>query len=172
MSNSVIKNISHWSGFGWNRGKSIPRKGLNKILIKRSGSYKEHTYILLRALLQSGIEYKCSECGIKEWRGKFVRLQIEHKNGDNMDNRKENLVLLCPNCHSQTVTYAVMKSKRGCGGTGRRNGLSYGSLTEKLVSSMLPNSVNPLLATPSQASEEEGVETRREPPKARAMVKA
>jgi len=166
-------DISHWTGRQWNKGKILPVKNPDEILVERKGSYKEHTLTLLKAILQSGIEYKCNNCGLSEWIGKFIRLHVEHKNGDNMDNRIENLELLCPNCHSQTPTYGVLKRNRGCGGVGRRDGLSYGSLTEKLVRSMLLNSANAEMPTPSQASKEEGVETRQERPKARrAKAKA
>jgi Zn finger protein HypA/HybF involved in hydrogenase expression len=53
------------------------------------------------------MEYKCKECennGI--WNNKKLNLQLEHINGINNDNRIENLAYLCPNCHSQTETYA------------------------------------------------------------------
>lgn len=53
------------------------------------------------------IEHKCKECennGI--WNNKKLNLQLEHINGINNDNRIENLAYLCPNCHSQTETYA------------------------------------------------------------------
>lgn len=53
------------------------------------------------------LEYKCFECSITDtWNGKPLVLQLEHKNGISNDNRLENLCYLCPNCHSQTPTYA------------------------------------------------------------------
>ena len=51
-------------------------------------------------------EYKCEICGISEWQGKELSLQLDHINGINNDNRIENLRLLCPNCHSQTETFS------------------------------------------------------------------
>ena len=32
-------------------------------------------------------------------------VELDHVNGNNRDNRLENLRFLCPNCHSQTDTY-------------------------------------------------------------------
>ena len=49
--------------------------------------------------------YECSQCGISEWNNKPLTLELEHKNGNNRDNRVENLCLICPNCHSQTDTF-------------------------------------------------------------------
>jgi len=58
------------------------------------------------------IPYKC-ECGIDgNWRGKKLSLQLEHKNGISNDNRLENLCFMCPNCHSQTDTFAGKATRK------------------------------------------------------------
>ena len=51
------------------------------------------------------INYSCSCGNTGIWNNKSLTLQLEHKNGNNTDNRIENLEYLCPNCHSQTNTY-------------------------------------------------------------------
>jgi len=55
------------------------------------------------------VEYKCVICGLNEWLGKTLVLQVDHIDGDRMNNVLDNLRLLCPNCHSQTETYAKQK---------------------------------------------------------------
>jgi hypothetical protein len=51
--------------------------------------------------------YICAECGqLPEWNGKLLVLPLDHINGDPTDSTLENLRFLCPNCHSQTETFA------------------------------------------------------------------
>ena len=50
-------------------------------------------------------EGKCNKCGITEWLGKPITLELEHKDGNHYNNERNNLELLCPNCHSQTPTF-------------------------------------------------------------------
>lgn len=59
------------------------------------------------------MEYKCNKCGIKDWQGEELRLQLDHINGIRNDHRFENLRWLCPNCHSQTETWGC-KSRKNC----------------------------------------------------------
>lgn len=62
---------------------------------------------IIKRLVNGGYkEYKCEGCKTTEWMGKPLRLQVHHINGDHYDNRIENIQILCPNCHSQTDTYA------------------------------------------------------------------
>lgn len=58
-------------------------------------------------------EYKCEICGISSWRGQPIRLQIHHIDGDHFNNELENLQILCPNCHTQTDSYAGKKNQKG-----------------------------------------------------------
>jgi hypothetical protein len=49
--------------------------------------------------------HRCECCNNTEWLGKPITIELEHIDGNNKNNAKENLKLLCPNCHSQTETW-------------------------------------------------------------------
>lgn len=66
-----------------------------------------------RRLLELGLlTEKCSRCGLMEWRGKSITIQLDHINGVKDDWRIENLRMLCPNCHSQTPTFSGRNVRR------------------------------------------------------------
>ena len=92
--------------------KITPSKtySINEILIKNS-PYSS-TKNLKRKLLKAGLlKEECynPDCGLTQWLGQKIVLQLDHINGDRTDNRIENLRLLCPNCHSLTPTYCKGK---------------------------------------------------------------
>lgn len=99
-------NTSHFLGKGSNKYKtSNYKKKPEDILILRNNDRRQKHYVLKRALIEIGIEYKCNICGIKEWLDQKLHLDIHHKNGNWLDDRKENLQFLCPNCHSLTDNF-------------------------------------------------------------------
>jgi 5-methylcytosine-specific restriction endonuclease McrA len=69
--------------------------------------------VLRRQARQSVLPRRCALCGNDgEWQGRPLTLQLDHANGVYNDNRLENLRWLCPNCHSQTPTFAGRGSVR------------------------------------------------------------
>jgi predicted RNA-binding Zn-ribbon protein involved in translation (DUF1610 family) len=98
---------SHFTGQGWNKGrKSRQKLSWQERLVLARRDIKEDSTKLREAMIESGIEYQCDSCGcFPVWEGKPLTLETDHKNGNNIDNRKENLRFLCPNCHSQTSNF-------------------------------------------------------------------
>ena len=69
------------------------------------GDYQISLHI--KRYLMEKYNYKCSKCGWGErniYTNK-IPLEVEHIDGNYMNNNEENLILLCPNCHSLTSTY-------------------------------------------------------------------
>lgn len=96
------------------------KRELNEILVKNS-TYTNRKFLKKRLFANGYLQNKCYECGIgPKWNGKQLSLQLDHINGINDDNRLLNLRILCPNCHSQTETFAGKRlkidTKCECGG--------------------------------------------------------
>jgi len=64
-------------------------------------------------LLAAGLKAnRCERCGIEDWLGDPLAMALHHVNGEGTDNRLENLMMLCPNCHSQTENFSGRGRKR------------------------------------------------------------
>jgi len=104
----ITYNIKFCSRKCFNKNQ---RKALEEIM--EAGLYKTSSsgdtpfrrYILRKR------GHKCEECGRAKWLGKKIPLDLHHENGDSMDNRLENVKLLCLNCHGLTPTFGRLNKK-------------------------------------------------------------
>lgn len=92
MYDEMNLDTSHFLGEGWNKNNYAYETFT-------SGTYKKNGKTTLNALTNLR-GHKCECCGLSEWLGKPITLEVHHINGDRLDNSLENLQILCPNCHS------------------------------------------------------------------------
>lgn len=112
--NELKLSTSHFQGKGWNKGWSFdPRKPVTptKDWLVKNSSVQSNT--LKKRLFKDGLKSpKCELCG---WAAKSVDgripVELDHINGDNRDNRMDNLRILCPNCHSLQLTHRGKNKK-------------------------------------------------------------
>lgn len=67
--------------------------------------YSELSYESLRFRVLYEQSSRCNRCGLNEWLGQEITLELEHKDGNHHNNDRCNLELLCPNCHALTDTW-------------------------------------------------------------------
>ena len=98
-------DISHFTGQLWNKNKP------DLTAFCYDGN-KKNGSTTLKSLISIRGYRKCEACGIIEWMGQEVPLQVHHINGEHKDNRLENLMMICPNCHALTDSFCKPKNKR------------------------------------------------------------
>jgi hypothetical protein len=94
-----------WTGAA-RRGDVVARPQATPITALLRADTPRGRWNLKRRLIAAGLKREaCEECGITDWLGRPLSLELHHRNGVRNDNRLENLAILCPNCHSQTETF-------------------------------------------------------------------
>lgn len=100
--NSYLKKMD--IDYAGQQAKKGQYKGANKYkdvfeYLEKSTCIKSD--ILRKKLIESGVkEDRCEICGISEWQGIKIPLELHHKDSNHYNNNLENLQILCPNCHS------------------------------------------------------------------------
>jgi hypothetical protein len=127
------------------KGKSFKRsenfdleKWKSKVIETRLKKYKTATFEELgltnkRRRIFEEQNHCCNNCGISEWLGQKINLELEHKDGNTENNSRDNLEGLCPNCHSLTETWRGRNKPA-------RNGLCV--IDDNLLLEHLQNSKN------------------------------
>ena len=97
----VIKDrgldTSHFLGQGWNKNN-------HDYSSFTKDSYKKNGKSTLKALINLRGQ-RCENCGTTHWFDNPINLEVHHIDGDRTNNELENLLLLCPNCHSYTENF-------------------------------------------------------------------
>jgi hypothetical protein len=102
-------DISHFTGKAWNKGLKLEKRSLDDYLNNKAEIISHK--LRLRLISEGVKEYKCESCGLSEWLGKPIALELNHIDGNHLNNNLGNLNILCPNCHAQTSNYRGLNKK-------------------------------------------------------------
>lgn len=86
-------DTSHWTGQAWNREAQL----------KDWSEYTSGRSFFKHLIKERG--KRCESCKLETWLDKEIALELHHVDGDKTNNCKENLQILCPNCHSLTDNF-------------------------------------------------------------------
>lgn len=112
--NSYLKKMNIvYSGNQSGKGTTKNSSNYMPLVEYLANSKDIQTNKIRNKLLREGYkEYKCECCGLTEWLGQPIPLEVHHKDGNAHNNVIENYQLLCPNCHAQTDSYRGRNSAK------------------------------------------------------------
>ncbi len=103
-------DTSHFTFQLWNKGKEIGARIPVEKYLNNENSISSNK-LKKRLIKERILTSKCSNCNLTEWLEKPIPLEFDHIDGNHLNNRLENLRLLCPNCHALTPTYRGKNKK-------------------------------------------------------------
>lgn len=115
---AVRKRRNQWSDIDWD---NVPYEKLSP--------QKKRQRLLKEA------QYRCPQCGFDKQRedGGCI-LEIDHIDGDHKNNARENLRVLCPNCHALTPNFRNWgRSNRKTSSRIRRENKNYDRVRERIL---------------------------------------
>ena len=101
-------STNHFLGQRSNLGKTFSSKRPISDYLKNKYTISSHK-LRLRLIKEGYLDAKCHLCGIRTWQNNPLSFELHHVDGDSLNNKLENLWLVCPNCHSQTKSFRRRK---------------------------------------------------------------
>lgn len=105
-------DTSHFTGQGWNKS--------GRVFNPKARDIKEYLVVNGPHIISSRLSKRlrkanlkpnyCEKCQLSSWNSLPIPLELHHINGNSDDNRIENLLILCRNCHGQTLSFSKRKS--------------------------------------------------------------
>lgn len=96
-------------------GKNIPKPNSDYMSLEeylKNSQDIQSNKVRIKLLREGYKEHKCENCGLTEWLGQPIPLELHHKDGNRNHNEIENYQLLCPNCHAFTNSYRGKNSAK------------------------------------------------------------
>lgn len=97
-------DYSHFKGHAWNKNEEN--------YINATTDFGTNCWPTIKEKIFQERPYECECCGLKDWNKKPIQLQVHHIDGNRQHNTRDNLQILCPNCHSQTDNWCSKNISR------------------------------------------------------------
>lgn len=98
-------DYSHFLGQAHFRGQLLGHQKPVEHYLVNGKSVSSHG-LKLRLLKEGIFERKCYRCNGVEWNGAPIPIELNHRDGNHINNELANLEILCPNCHAQEPTHS------------------------------------------------------------------